>query len=162
MDTLWITSASLSLTTSSRASSTSTPPAKHQRPCSRTALSSHVPTALHHTFLSLSVSPSLSPSHGLSLSALTLCSAATSRDRRHSPRGMVWSFFFMGGGRSVGTHAPLVLSECDPRRRLRDQSWWLRFCLLLINRCSREGWVAGGHFPSQPNVMSSTPHNVPS
>lgn len=110
MDTLWITSASLSLTTSSRASSTSTPPAKHQRPCSRTALSSHVPTALHHTFLSLSVSPSLSPSHGLSLSALTLCSAATSRDRRHSPRGMVWSFFFMG------TVLPIVYGEGGGQR----------------------------------------------
>lgn len=87
MDTLWITSASLSSTTSSRASSTSTPPAKCQRPCSRTALSSHVSTALHHTFLSLSVSPSLSPPHGLSLSALMLRSAATSRDWRHGPTG---------------------------------------------------------------------------
>lgn len=59
MDTSWITSASLSSTTSSRASSTSTPPAKHQRSCSETALVSRLPTALHHSFLSLSLSSCL-------------------------------------------------------------------------------------------------------
>lgn len=61
MDTLWITSASLSLTTSSRASSTSTPLAKCPRPCSEIALVSLLPTALHHSSLSLSPCLHLSP-----------------------------------------------------------------------------------------------------
>lgn len=66
MDTLWITSASLSLTTSSRASSTSTPLAKCPRSCSKN--SPHVPPAYSSpslSSLSQSVSPSPSPPHGL-------------------------------------------------------------------------------------------------
>lgn len=101
-DTSWITSVSPSSTTSSRASSTSTPPAKRQRPRSKTALVSHLPTALHHSCFSLSqsMSSSLSPPHGL----LTASASHSQRQRsivQRCPgnhgmalRGMVWCLFF--------------------------------------------------------------------
>lgn len=86
MDTLWITSASLSLTTSSRASCTSTPLAKSPSPRSETA---PCPACLQLciTPLSLSVRVSISlpipwPPARVCLSppAPTLCCAAMSRE----------------------------------------------------------------------------------
>ena len=112
MDTSWITSASPSSTTSSRASSTSTPPAKRQRSCSETALVSRLPTALHHSFLSVSVRVSISPPTPwpparvcLSPPAPTLHRAAMSREPQHGPEGNGLVSFFWG------TALPLVRGE---------------------------------------------------
>lgn len=89
-DTSWITSASPSLTTSSRASSTSTPLAKCPRPRSETALVSRLPTALHHSFLSLSPCLHLSPHAMASCPCLPL-TPSTNTLLCSRVQGMVWS-----------------------------------------------------------------------
>lgn len=88
----WITSASLSSTTSSRASSTSTPLAKCPRSCSETALVSRLPTALHHSFLSLSPCLHLSPHPMASCPCLPLTPSTNTLLCSHV-QGMVWSLF---------------------------------------------------------------------
>lgn len=116
MDTSWITSASPSLTTSSRANSTSTPPAKHQRPCSEAALVSRLPTALHHFFLSLSLSPCLhlSPHPMASCPCLPLTPSANApscsnvQGTAAQPRGEWFGLFFRG------TALPLLLPPPPP------------------------------------------------
>lgn len=110
-DTLWITSASLSSTTSSRASSTSTPLAKRQRSCSETALVSRLPTALHHSFLSLSPCLHLSPHPMASCSCLPLSPGASApscsnvQGTAAQPRRERFGLFFQG------TALPLICGE---------------------------------------------------
>lgn len=123
MDTLWITSASPSLTTSSRANSTSTPPAKHQRPCSETALVSRLPTALHHFSLSLSLSPCLhlSPHPMASCPCLPLTPGANApscsnvQETAAQPRGERFGLFFRG------TALPLVHCGGGWGRAVKEQ-----------------------------------------
>lgn len=151
MDMWWITSASLSLTTSSRASSTSTPLAKCPRPCSETALVSRLPTAPHHSFLSLSPCLHLSPHPMaparvcLSPPAPTLCCAAMSREQ-FSFSGALPCSACLGGRR--GGDAP-----CAPSMSLgnalpspssqRAQSRGCLFCIILHNLSSMN---LGGFF----------------
>lgn len=146
MGTLWITSASPSSTTSSRASSTSMPPAKHQRSCSETALVSRLPTALCHSSLSLSVCASISlptplPPARVCLSppAPKLHRAAMSRESQHGPKENGFVCFFREPpspshmGRKGGTQKRVALTP--PSQHVTGK--WSHWSVLPA--CSEQG-----------------------